>query len=162
VSRRVFQPWLRMALVCWVCCSVGCSQTPPEDVARSSEAGLWETVQKWPLPKYPEESLRKGASGVAVAELQIGSDGHVRKVTILEAPDGRTAASTQQALRTWTFAPLRLQGVDGAVPVTGKITLYFCAERGTGRVLTVDQRGQLREAGDSTAGCDIRGAPPSR
>lgn len=76
------------------------------------------------LPHYPEESLKRGAQGVAVVEVVFDVVGHVVDVRALQAPDAACREASVRAVRDWTFKPL--PGPNGRpARVTTKLTFYF-------------------------------------
>lgn len=83
-----------------------------------------------PLPSYPEESLGRGAAGVAVTRVRTDAVGRVRSVEVLQAPDGAIATAVADTLTVWSFEPLTSVWTSGDVSgvprgVEGKIVMYF-------------------------------------
>lgn len=92
-------------------------------------------------PVYPANLASTGTEGVAVSEIEISSDGFVRKVGILEAPHPEIAAAVEVALRQWRFNLPPLPGPPARVPARGKLTYYFVVRSGRGAVLAPSERG---------------------
>ena len=109
------------------------ASTPPPAVAQRTitmgEMGLREQARTAPLPDYPVDALAKQRSGVAVASIAVGEDGHTASADILEAPDAAIGTAVKQALSKWTFIPLP-QAIRQAT-----LTFYFQINAGRGRVL---------------------------
>jgi TonB family protein len=68
-----------------------------------------ETIlRRWALdkvrPQYPADAVSKGVTGVAVAEVVLGSDGSVEYAAILEAPSQSIGRAVLDAVRKWRFA----------------------------------------------------------
>lgn len=86
------------------------------------------------MPSYPQESIKRRAKGVAVAQIETNQEGDVSKVEILEAPDSMISTSVTEAVRQWKFRSSKIK--DGpSVSVKGKLTFYFVIDdRGKARV----------------------------
>ncbi len=103
-------------------------------VVRASESSLRKIAIKTVMPIYPEESIKRGAKGVAVAELVFDTTGDVSTVEVLEAPDSSIGQAIINATKQWKFRPTNVKG-GGAVSVRGKLTFYYVIdEKGEGRV----------------------------
>ena len=97
------------------------------------EKALRPTATKTVMPDFPAESKRHQAKGVAVAEFEVGAQGDVIKLTILQAPDDLTGKAVADAVRQWTFPPPLIN--NKPVRVVSKLTFYFVLEAdGTGHV----------------------------
>lgn len=84
------------------------------------------------MPSCPKDSVRKGSTGLTIAEIDVDYNGVPARVAILEAPDDAIAAATTAALERWRFRPATIRGVP--VRVIGKITFYFDQISGECRV----------------------------
>lgn len=105
---------------------------------RLGEGVLRRLAQHSVIPEYPQVSRKKGATGVAVAELVTDVTGSVRDVTVLQAPDEAIAEAVAAAVRQWRFAPRKVRGQ--AVPLVGKLTFYF---RQRGKAFVVESPSSL-------------------
>ena len=126
-----------LLIVFWQLASLGFAFTlsaPQNVVARASEASLRKIATKVVMPNYPHESIKRGAKGVAVAELVIGVAGDVSNAEVLEAPDALIEKAVLEAVKQWKFRPTNVKG-GGPVSVRGKLTFYFeINEKGQGKV----------------------------
>jgi TonB family protein len=129
--------------------------------AHLDEFALRKSVKNIVQPVYPDESVRRGSSGVAVADLDIGPDGRVKAATILQAPDEATGKSVVEALRQWTFGTTTLKGSTSPLEILGKVTFYFAIVGGRGKVMSPAEKsatlppprspGTLKEMHEATA-----------
>lgn len=95
-------------------------------IARISEGNLRKIALKTVMPKYPVESIKRRAKGVAVARLVFDTAGIVTEVEILEAPDELIKKATIEAVKQWTFKPTRAHDEHGPlIRIQGKLTFYF-------------------------------------
>lgn len=103
-------------------------------VVRASEGTLRKVATRIVMPSYPQESIKRRAKGVAVAQIETNQEGDVSKVEILEAPDSMISTSVTEAVRQWKFRSSKIK--DGpSVSVKGKLTFYFVIDdRGKARV----------------------------
>ncbi len=62
-----------------------------------------------PMPEYPEAARTTGLEAVVILKIVIGSDGHVGKIQVLKG-DEPFLTSALTAVRSWTYAPARLDG----------------------------------------------------
>ncbi|MCZ7652139.1 MAG: energy transducer TonB [Thermoanaerobaculia bacterium] len=87
--------------------------------------GLREPValRKVP-PAYPEEARKARATGIVVLEAEIGADGRVADVRVLESPSPLLTGTAVEAVRTWEFEPAR-DAAGRAVAVRYVVTLNF-------------------------------------
>jgi len=97
-----------------------------------SERSLRSRAVNIVMPGYPEESKKRGAKGVAVAQLEVDERGDVTQVDILEAPDGQIKGAITEAVNQWKFKPTTVGGQP--VRVQGKLTFYYVIEGGDARV----------------------------
>lgn len=116
-----------------------------------------------PDPIYPKESLEKGVSGVAVAEVLIGTHGKVEHVQVLEAPDAHIRKAVADAVTRSTFGPLTA-GPDSTERrrIQGKLIFYFRIVGGTGRILSASEVSGASHQGKEarSAAPAVTGAPP--
>ena len=112
----------------------------------TSESALKALVRNVVMPRYPTESLQRGAHGVAVAQVLVDTAGRVHSLQILEAPDTDIKEEVHQAVSQWRFAPSILRQSDAnIIPVvteneklawvSGKLVFYFEIQNGRGVVL---------------------------
>lgn len=105
------------------------------NLPRTSEYSIRAQALASPGPEYPKRSLELGHQGVAVALVEVGSDGSPRAVTVLQAPDPYIANALAIAVRRWRF------NTRGAPPkYCGKLTYYFRISRHVGTVTAGDER----------------------
>jgi len=131
------------------------------DTARISEADFRAITVSDPLPVYPAASLQRASAGVAVADLTLGRDGRVETINLLEAPDDEIGKAVESAVRQWTFdaswmdiskshsggdlpaefrddqekeEELHRRLVQEQLPVRTKVTFYFEASDGNGKI----------------------------
>ena len=127
--------------------------TDASEVSPELFAGLATAVV---MPIYPQESIRNGSSGVAVALVALDSAGRVRWVEVLEAPDAAIGNSVRSALAQWVFQPPRVEDSNTSLEVRGRVILYFVVDDGKRVVLTAEQAGARRAANGRLR----RGTPP--
>ena len=73
-----------------------------------------------PHPEYPERAIRRGLEGTVRLAAEVGTDGKVRKVYLLESSgSGLLDDASIATVRTWTFRPARVNGRP--VPCTVRI-----------------------------------------
>jgi hypothetical protein len=98
--------------------------------ASVNEVGIRRYATNVVPPGYPDESVRLGHEGVAVAGIQFAPTGQMERIEILEAPDSFIAASMKEALAQWTLPQ------QGAAPprMSSKATYYFVISAGKGSV----------------------------
>ena len=61
-------------------------------------------------PVYPENLAKEGVVGGAILELNIGEDGKVQKVTVLDSSHPEFAQSAETSAKTWVFSPALKDG----------------------------------------------------
>lgn len=110
--------------------AVGCPQDPA--TVTTVESVIRKAAIKSVMPKYPSSSRKRGANGVAVADVEIDEDGEIAMVKIVESPDRETGRAVEKAIRQWKFTQLKAQGKP--VRVLSKLTFYFVIQKGKGRV----------------------------
>lgn len=107
------------------------SNSSPQPLNASiNEIGIRRHALSMVAPLFPDESVRLGHEGVAVAGIQFAPTGQMERVEILEAPDSFIAASMREALSKWT---LRLEGPTPP-RMSSKATYYFVISSGKGAV----------------------------
>jgi TonB family protein len=74
-------------------------------------------------PIYPASSAAAGVSGTVVIHARLLADGSVGDLKPEPGSDADFADAAMQAIRLWTFSPVRLDGV--AVPVDLTVTVQF-------------------------------------
>ncbi|MGH9341038.1 MAG: energy transducer TonB [Acidobacteriota bacterium] len=127
---------------------VGLAPTPmleaqPLRKVRIGDEVLRKRATRAMKPQFPETSLRRKASGVAVAQVDISDTGEVNSVKVLQAPDPETAASMQAALKKWLFTPVTID--QKPLLMSGKVIFYFLIENGKGLVLSPAEVKERRE-----------------
>lgn len=123
-------------LVCAVGGNMRETQTAPK-IVKFAEPTLRSMTLSTPMPQYPRSSLLASVSGVAVAGVVVGADGHVERVDILQAPDAAIGAALRDALLTWTFRPLpAAPGSNERLRMQGKLVFYFTIVAGKGVITT--------------------------
>src|SRR2546426_6486259 len=77
---------------------------------RVSEMGMRRAATKIVMPAFPETARKRGAKGVAVAELELNAEGVVVRFQILESPDPLIKVAVAEAVQKWKFQPQTLNG----------------------------------------------------
>jgi TonB family protein len=90
-----------------------------------SETQIRKIAAEAYMPIYPEESRKKGQTGVAVAEVSLNENDRVTDVRILEAPSPSIARAVKDAVMKWKFPHH-----EGVVCFKGKLTFYFLLHNG--------------------------------
>lgn len=121
----------------------------PGLVKLSEPALRWSAVDVM-VPSYPTASIIRGSSGVAVATVQVGAEGRVRRVDVEQAPDSDIADAMRAAVAKWTFTPISVAGSDVKRPLLGKVTFYFVLQNGRGSVFNPTEMAVARR--DAAAG----------
>ena len=122
---------------------LGVSMAGQNGSVRTTGSVLLSVAIDRPTPHYPEESRRAGRSGVAVASVEVGVDGRMRRVEVLQSPDQAIAESLTTALLRWTFRGIAgPSGRNGGV--RAKLTFYFVIQEGRGVVLTFEEMARLK------------------
>jgi TonB family protein len=73
-------------------------------------------------PRYPEQARAQNLEGAVVLDVQIGADGAVRNITVLQG-DPLLAAAAVDAVRQWQYRPYSAKG--RAVEMQERITIRF-------------------------------------
>jgi TonB family protein len=81
--------------------------TVPGDFPRAGSIATQATVISQARPAYPFELRRIGATGEALVQLAIGTDGRVTDTVVLRSHDIQFADAAAAAVRQWTFTPAR-------------------------------------------------------
>jgi TonB family protein len=129
--------WETVILLLLACALPIRSQTPRE--IRIGESQLRALLIHEVRPDFPTDALGKHASGVSVAQIDVGADGSVIHIEVLQAPTESMAAAMKRALNQWKFRPDTVNGVP--IGVLGKITYYFVIDQGKGKVLAPSEMG---------------------
>ncbi len=114
------------------------------------DASLRRIATFRPPPKYPDASLQRGASGVAVAQVFISADGRMKAVEVLEAPDADVQAAVREALMQWEFEPVLVSGSTKKMEVEGLMAFYFKVVDGTGVVMGPEEMSSARPSISTT------------
>ncbi len=107
--------------------------------AKVAEVSLRRLATSKPMPVYPASSIARKVSGVAVAAVIVGVDGHMRMVEILQAPDAPTGAAVKAALTRWICTPVQVQGRTEQFETASTVTFYFQITAGKANVLNPDE-----------------------
>jgi TonB family protein len=113
------------------------AQTPSERPFKFTSLGQLTIREQaiWKVdPTYPEDDIRMGVSGVAVAELDVDEKGSITDLEIVEAPSPSIEEAMAKAIRQWRFTPTILKRTGKPVGWHGKVTYYFVIENGRGAV----------------------------
>lgn len=73
-------------------------------------------------PEYPTEATAKNIQGVVTLEVQIGTDGVVHNITVVNG-EAQLADAAVQAVRQWRYEPYRVNG--RAVEMETRVTIRF-------------------------------------
>lgn len=95
-----------------------------EKVVRVASGTVAGNAINRPDPIYPGAARQRRASGTVVLHAVIGTDGAVRRVSLVSAPDPDLAIAAALAVRQWTYRPYFLNGV----PVTVETTVNVNSE----------------------------------
>jgi outer membrane biosynthesis protein TonB len=134
---------LAILVVAVVLTTLSCQRSEPSgsvSLVKLSEESLWRRANHIVMPVFPESSVTRDSSGVAVSEIHVGVDGTVNRVDILQAPDQAIASAVTQALAQWTFPPISLEGSAKPLKVRGKLTFYFENDDGFVEVLSPQEK----------------------
>jgi TonB family protein len=102
-------------------------------VVKVAELSLRKAAIQTAMPEFPAESVKRGASGVAVVQILFDAQGVVTRTKILEAPDELTSQAVLVAARQWRIKPQTVNG--DSVYIKSKLTFYFVIDRpGVGHV----------------------------
>jgi TonB family protein len=69
---------------------------------------------------YPEPARRARVEGLVRVTLELGADGKVKDVRIVEGP-AELAEPTSREARRWTFVPFQIDGVDQPIVAHVKV-----------------------------------------
>jgi len=115
------------------------AQTPTR--YQMAEPHLREKLRKSVPPTSPP-GYEPRSPQVAVAEVELGYDGALIAVEVVEAPSLEVMRRIESALRTWTFGSL---GGDPGARFFSKLTFYFVVVDGVTRVLSPDEMAKHRK-----------------
>jgi len=73
-------------------------------------------------PAYPQNAIDQRVEGKVVLHVIIGGDGKVKEAAVMSGP-AILAASSMEAVKTWTYDPMRLNTAPIELDTT--VTLYF-------------------------------------
>jgi TonB family protein len=121
-----------------LCALVGVvGRSSAQNLVKEPEQSLRARAIASPKPAYPRDLVKRGVEGPAVASVIVGEDGTVEAVVVIQSPDPLIASEMQQALKAWTFRPLRIGMGPSGQParVASKLTLYFRVKDNIGIVL---------------------------
>ena len=117
------------------------SRTPAHSqtasLPRFSGHDLRKITETTVRPEFPQEAIKAGKTGVAVAMVTVNETGIVTGVEVLEAPAPSIAQAVSQALSQWRFKTATSNG--RTTGYTGKVTYYFVFQQGKAVVLDPDQ-----------------------
>lgn len=95
---------------------------------RTTDDPIRTVAEKTVLPRYPENAIRRGVTGVAVAMVYLDEHRRVQRVEILEAPSAEIATAVMDAVRQWRFRSFAADPPDfggRGRKLKGKVTFYF-------------------------------------
>ena len=69
-------------------------------------------------PVYPDADKRNHTSGTVHLHAEIGTDGRIHRLTVLDAPSATLAVSALAAVRQWVYKPYLLNGLPTSVDTT--------------------------------------------
>lgn len=93
-------------------------RTPAKESGEASEKRLIHRVE----PEYPPEARAQHIQGSVVLDVQIGGDGAVRNIAVVEG-DRMLADAAVQAVRQWRYQPFSANGQPGEMQT--RITIRF-------------------------------------
>lgn len=97
--------------------------------------GVFRSQAKWVVtPIYPQQSVRAGHSGVAVADVHVTTRGVVESVKLLQAPDAAIGSELIRAVLSWTFHPLIAMPDKTPVESEGRVMFMFSLTNGVPQV----------------------------
>jgi hypothetical protein len=99
-----------------------------DNVARVPENVLWTIVKTIVTPQCQRSAEGRDDTGVAVSELNIGVNGDVLAVNVLDSPGPTIASCLASTLSKWKFEP-QVSAKDSLQRI-GKITYYFVFKEG--------------------------------
>ena len=99
---------------------------------RLTEKTMRERATKSVMPGFPDEAMKRGAKGMAVAELEFDTKGGVTVVEIVESPDPSISRALTEAIKQWKFRPFKMAGEP--VCVRGALSFRYESDRTKGSV----------------------------
>ena len=81
-------------------------------------------------PAFPEEAKRQRVSGAVILRVLIGTDGLVKKVSVISGPE-LLRANYIKAIRQWTYKPYVVNGLPVEVDTTITYTIQMGASPST-------------------------------
>jgi len=97
----------------------------PRDPARrtlTAEQYQAEFLIAHAQPDFPSEAKAKGIEGTVTLDAVVGNDGIIQSLSV-QSGDPLLAASALEAVRHWTYRPLKVNGVP--VEVATEIDVNF-------------------------------------
>ena len=94
------------------------TRTPAKESGEVSEKRLIHRVE----PEYPPEARAQHIQGSVVLDVQIGGDGAVRNIAVVEG-DRSLADAAVQAVRQWRYQPFSVNGQPAEMQT--RITIRF-------------------------------------
>lgn len=101
-------------------------------VIRLTEKTLRERATKSVMPSFPEDAMKRGAKGLAVAELEFDTKGDVTLVEIVETPDPSISEALGAAIKQWKFRTFKMAGEP--VCVRGVLSFRYQSDGTKGTV----------------------------
>ncbi len=101
----------------------------PDPCSQSSEPGCIAPPAKLVdrAPTYPQAQADRGVSGKGVVSGRLGADGYVKDLVAAPDTDPEFAAATIEAVQSWRFSPVRLNGVPVECGI--QVTVIFQIKR---------------------------------
>ena len=87
-------------------------------IARVSSGVMAGRLRNKTRPQYPVEARAKHVSGTVVLHAIIGTDGHIRRLRVVQSPDYTLSIAALGAVEQWTYAPFYTGGVPVSVETT--------------------------------------------
>ena len=111
----------------------GNTQEKKTPIAVFREAAMRSEVTEAWMPVYPNEALKAGAEGTAMAAILFDEDGNVSKVAILESPHPAITEALTGFLKQWKTSPRGIAGYP-RIRVAGWLSFDFKIKQGVGHV----------------------------
>lgn len=97
------------------------------------ESFIRESVVEKVMPKYPEEAINRGTSGIVRIKLAIAEDGKVLRIKVNPKVPQSLKEATCVAIKEWRFRSFPELTRSGN-PVLGRLTFRFAINNGKGVV----------------------------
>lgn len=99
--------------------------SPGENIM--TESSLLKLSKKVVMPIYPVDAVRRGCSGLAIADLIITVRTSTIKVDVLEAPSTSISSELERSLKQWKIVfPMEMPGRVARV----RVIRYFLLRKG--------------------------------